>query len=89
MLMRLSNAISVKASTPLASYPCSMLRVAGGLWLAIVAALVQRAVEVAAQPVGTSLIMGMACCQVGVEAGMDQADPSDREVAAYWLAAVM
>lgn len=60
-----------------------MLRVAGGLWLAIVAALAQPAAEVAAQPVGISPIMGRACCQVGEEAGMDQG------VAAYWLAAAM
>jgi len=87
--MRPSNVTSVKASTPLASCPCSMLKVAGGSWLAIVAALVQLAAAVAAQPAGISPIMDTVCLLV-VEEGvdMDQADPSDREAAAYWLGVV-
>jgi hypothetical protein len=93
MQMRPSTATSAKASTPLASCPCSMPRVAGGSWLAIVAAPAQRAAVVAARPAGISPIMDMACLLVAVE-GEDMGlsglvDPSDRGSAAYWLAAVM
>ena len=88
--MHPSNAISATASTPRASYPCSMPRVEGGLWLAIATTLVQLAAAVAAQPVGTSLIRDMACLRVVVGAvDMDPADPSDRGAVAYWLAVVM
>lgn len=70
-----------------------MLRVAGESWQAIVAPLVQLAAAVAAQPVGISPIMGMACLAVAVEGEdtdpVDLVDPLDREAAAYWLAAVL
>jgi hypothetical protein len=74
--MHPSNAKNARVSTPLACYPCSMHKAAGGLWQAMAPVRVH---PVAAAPVRPAVINSFMD-------RVEDTDPVVREAGACWLA---